>query len=62
VDRPGLALAGLATAVASSRLDWERALALHAAGIAVALIVSGTVALGGYFRHAPNPLPETNGR
>jgi len=56
------ALAVLATAVASSRLDWERALALHAAGIAVALIASGTAAFVSYLRHAPKPTAETDGR
>ena len=56
------ALALLATAVASSGLGWERALALHAAGIAVAFIASGAVAFATYLRHAPKPLPQTNGR
>lgn len=56
------ALALVAAAVAASRLDWERALASHAAGIAVALLASGTVAFVGYLRHAPSPLPETDGQ
>jgi hypothetical protein len=56
------ALALLAAVMASCRLDWERALALHPAGIAIALIVSGTVAFVGYLRHAPTPLPEIDGQ
>jgi len=56
------ALALLATAVVSSHLDWERALAAHWAGIAVALLTSGTVAFVGYLRHAPERRPEADGQ
>jgi len=55
-------LALLATAVASSRLDWERALLLHVVGIAVALIATGAVAFVGYLRRAPKALAEADGR
>jgi hypothetical protein len=55
-------LAFLATAVAFSRLDGERDLSIHAAGIAVAIIASGTLAFVRYLRHAPRPMGETDGR
>jgi hypothetical protein len=56
------ALALLAATVASSRLDWERALVSHTAGITVALIASGMVAFVGYLRRAPKPLADTDDR
>jgi hypothetical protein len=48
-----VALALLAILVASSGMGPERTLALHAAGIAGALVVSGTVAFVSYLRRAP---------
>ena len=56
------ALALLATAVASSGLEREGALALHAAGVAGAILASGTVAFASYLHHAPGPVPEADGR
>ena len=46
----------------ASGLDPDRALAVQAAGNACALVVSGAVALAGYLRRAPKPLPEADGR
>jgi hypothetical protein len=56
------ALAFLATAVASSSLEWEGALALHAAGVAGAILASGTVAFASYLHHAPKPVREVDGQ
>ena len=60
----GLAVAFplLGAAVASSGRSGEPALAAHAAGIACALVVSGTVAFVSYLRRAPKPRLETDGR
>ena len=55
-------LALLATAVASSGMDRRRALAFHAAGIACALVASGTVAFVSYLRRAPKTLIDPDGR
>jgi hypothetical protein len=57
-----LALALLAAAVASSRLEGERALALHAAGVAGAILASGTLAFVSYLHHAPKPVTEADGQ
>ena len=55
-------LALLATGVASSGMQRERALAAHAAGIACALVVSGAVAFVSYLRRAPKALIEPDGQ
>jgi hypothetical protein len=55
-------LALLATAVASSSLSWEQALAFHAVGIAIALIACGTVAFSSYLRRTPKSPSEVDGR
>jgi hypothetical protein len=52
----------LGALVAWSGLDREAALALHAAGMAAAIAVSGIVAFVRFIRHAAEPLPETDGR
>jgi hypothetical protein len=54
-------MAALAIVVASTGLDKERTLALHAAGIAGALVLSGTAAFVSFIHHAPEPGPTTNG-
>ena len=56
-----LALVLLATALASSGLEWEEALALHAVGVAGAILASGTIAFASYLHHAPKPAPEADG-
>jgi hypothetical protein len=52
----------LGAGVASSGMSGELALAAHAAGIACALVVSGTVAFVSYLRRAPKPLIDTHDR
>ena len=52
----------LGALTASSGLDREDALALHAAGMAAAIVVSGMVAFVRYLRRAPKPLAEADGR
>lgn len=60
----GLAVAFplIGAAVASSGRSGEPALAAHAAGIACALVVSGTVAFVSYLHRAPEPRLEADGR
>jgi hypothetical protein len=43
-------------------MDRRRALAFHAAGIACALVASGTVAFVSYLRRAPKTLIDPDGR
>ncbi len=52
------ALVLLGTLMALSGMNEEPALALHAAGVAVALVISGTVAFVRYLRRAPLPHPD----
>jgi hypothetical protein len=52
----------LGAGVASSGMSGQRALAAHAAGIACALVASGTVAFASYLRRAPKPLIDPDGR
>jgi hypothetical protein len=58
----GIAFPLLGALVASSGLGRERALALHAAGIATAILLSGTTAFVAHLLHAPGPAVEADGR